>query len=123
MRHVANALLVLTVLAMNGCAVMVAPDLHAVLDRELSAIVGEQARPLTGLSVLAVRRGEVVYHRQFGRRHIDPDLPVNEATLFRVASISKLVTTLGVLRLIEERKLGLDDDAGIRSPNFPATPI
>jgi len=99
---------------MTGCAS---------LDRELSTIVDDPARPLSSLSVLAVRGGEVVYQRQFGRRHIDPDLPLNEATLFRVASISKLVVTLGVLRLVEEKKLDLDVDAGIRNPNFRDTPI
>jgi CubicO group peptidase (beta-lactamase class C family) len=101
-------------LAMTGCAS---------LDRELAAMVDDRARPLASLSVLAVRGGDVVYQRQFGRRHIDPDLPVNEATLYRVASISKLVVTLGALRLVEDGKLGLDVDAGIRNPNFPDTPI
>ena len=112
--NAAHALIALGMLAMTGCAS---------LDRELAAIVDDPERPLTSLSVLAVRGGEVVYQRQFGRRHIDPDLPVNEATLYRVASISKLVTTLGVLRLMEEGKLHLDVDAGIRNPNFPKTPI
>lgn len=47
----------------------------------------------------------------------------------RIASISKLVTTLGVLRLIEAGKLSLDADAGtvlgmpLRNPAFPDTPI
>jgi CubicO group peptidase (beta-lactamase class C family) len=109
-----HALLALGTLAMTGCAS---------LDRELGAMVDDPARPLASLSVLAVRGGEVVYQRQFGRRHIDPDLPVNEATLYRVASISKLVVTLGVLRLVEDGKLELDVDAGIRNPNFPDTPI
>jgi CubicO group peptidase (beta-lactamase class C family) len=47
----------------------------------------------------------------------------------RIASISKLVTTLGVMRLVEARKLDLDADASdllgwrLRNPAFPQTPI
>src|SRR5258707_575943 len=90
-----------------GCAVdpvSSPPSAVATLDRELAAIAADPARPLASLSVLAIRHGEVVYSRQFGRRYISmaglgADKPVDAATLFRIASISKLVTTIGVLRL------------------------
>jgi len=118
-----------------GCAHSpVAESPASGLDRELAAIVADAERPLASLSVLAVRGGKVVYERQFGRRYIDPsgrggDRPANADTLFRVASISKLVTTLGVLRLVEEGKLSLDEDIGdhlgypVRNPAFADTPI
>jgi len=107
---------------------------HAKLDAELSAIVNDAAHPLASLSVLAVRDGKIVYHRQFGHRFIDQKNPVgskpaNEATLYRMASISKLVTTLGVMKLVEDGKLALDTDVSgylgyqLRNPNFPAVPI
>lgn len=47
----------------------------------------------------------------------------------RIASISKLVTTLGVMRLVEEGKLDLDADVStllgwqLRHPQFPQVPI
>ncbi len=47
----------------------------------------------------------------------------------RIASISKLVLAIGVLRLVEQGRLRLDDDASIllgrplRNPAFPARPI
>ena len=56
-------------------------------------------------------------------RKITADDPV------RIASISKLVTTLGVMRLVEAGKLDLDADASdllgwrLRNPAFPQTPI
>lgn len=104
------------------------------LDAELAAIAGDAARPLASLSVLAIRGGRVVYQRQFGSRWIDNanrrnDKPAGPATLYRVASISKLVTTLGVLRLVESGKLSLDRDVGdylgyrVRNPHFPEAPI
>ncbi len=100
------------------------------LDGELRAIADDPAYPLSGISVIAVRGGEVAYEFQHGRRRIDEanpanDRPVDAMTLFRVASISKLVTTLGVLRLVEAGKLDLDRDVSgylgwrLRNPHFP----
>ena len=104
------------------------------LDAELSAIVGDAAHPLASLSVLAMKDGKVVYHRQFGNRYIDPanpasNRPANAATMYRIASISKLVVTLGVMKLVEEGKLAIDADIGdaigyqFRNPHFPDDPI
>ncbi len=120
-----------------GCAaepVPTHPSSFEVLDAELAAIANDEARPLASLSVLAIRDGHVVYQRQSGRRYIDGadrarDKTANEATLYRIASVSKLVTTLGVLRLVEEGKLSLDADVGgylgyrLRNPHFPEVPI
>lgn len=100
------------------------------LDAELASIAADPAYPLAGLSVLAIHGGRVVYEGQFGRRRIDAkdpsrERPVDAKTMYRVASISKLVTTLGVMRLMEEGKLALDRDISdylgfrVRNPHFP----
>jgi CubicO group peptidase (beta-lactamase class C family) len=104
------------------------------LDAELAAIVGDPAHPLASLAVLAIRDGEVVYHRQFGHRWIDNaeparSKPADAQTLYRVASISKLVTALGAMKLVEEGTLALDRDVGeylgypLRNPHFPEATI
>lgn len=101
------------------------------LDGELDAIAANPACLLASLSVLAIRNGRVVYEHQAGRQHIDGagGPPVTRRTMFRIASISKMVTTLGVMRLVEEGKLALDNDVGIylgfplRNPHFPAREI
>jgi CubicO group peptidase (beta-lactamase class C family) len=86
--------------------------------------------PLTGLSVVAIRHGEIVY-RQPGQQApaTAPAEPVDANTLFRVASVSKFVTALGAMKLVEQGKLSLDADIGetlgyrLRNPHFPDTPI
>ena len=104
------------------------------LDAELEAIAADPRAPLASLSVIAIRNGNIAYQRQWGHRFIDARNPANSkaanaATLYRVASISKLVTTLGVLRLVEEGRLSLDADIGtylgyrLRNPHFPEAPI
>jgi CubicO group peptidase (beta-lactamase class C family) len=102
----------------------------APVDRELRALVSGPAAPWAQVSGVAVREGQVVYSGHFGRRFIHPrdrsqDLPVQERTLFRVASISKLVVSVAVMRLVDQGKLDLDADVSevlgwpLRHPQFP----
>ena len=104
------------------------------LSAELASVVSDPQQPLASLSVLAIKHGEVVYQNQFGNRYIDGanaanNLPANADTLYRIASISKLVTTVGVMRLVEAGTLSLDADVSqylgwsLRNPHFPDTPI
>ena len=76
----------------------------------LAAIASDPACQLASLSVLALRAGRPLYQAQFGQRAIAAGLPATADTLYRIASISKLVTTLGVLRLVEAGTLALDTD-------------
>lgn len=104
------------------------------LDQELAAVVARPSHPLASLSTLAVQEGRVVYEGHFGSRWIDPegkgnDRPANRDTMYRIASISKLVTSLGVMKLVEAGKLDLDRDVGeylgwpLRNPHFPEARI
>jgi CubicO group peptidase (beta-lactamase class C family) len=109
------------------------PALKARLDHELAAIAANPACELASVSVLAIRNGRVSYEAQFGQRFIGagglPGKPVDAHTLFRIASISKMMTTLGLMRLVEEGKLALDADVSgylgftLRNPHFPEQPI
>lgn len=97
----------------------------AATDRVLAAIAADPACELASVSVLAIRRGRPLYQAQFGKRSIEKQLPVNADTLFRIASISKMMTTLGLMRLVEDGKLDLDRDVSdylgfaLRNPHFP----
>ena len=130
--HNTRVLLMLAAMAMPSLANAAGPNAaqRMALDRELAAVVNDKSRPLASLSVLAIRNGQVVYQQQFGHRFLDntapeKNLPANDATLYRVASISKLVTTLGVMKLVEDGQLALDTDISdylgfaLRNPHFP----
>jgi len=106
----------------------------AALDRELSAIVNDAKLPLASLSALAIRDGKVVYQGQFGYRVLplqagDKGDLADARTLYRIASISKQVSTVGAMRLVEEGKLDLDADISrylgfaVRNPDFPDSAI
>ncbi|MFC0170330.1 serine hydrolase domain-containing protein [Pseudoduganella danionis] len=103
---------------------------NAALDRELAAVAHDPALPLASLSVLALRAGQVDYSYQTGLRQLDrPATGVGPDTLYRIASISKMVTAMGVMKLIEQHKLDLDTDVSqylgypLRNPGFPEREI
>lgn len=100
---------------------------HA-LDRVLTQ--GE-VRPLAAIAAVRLRHGRVAYsyYGGFARRTSDGPIPVGPQTLFRIASISKVVTTIGLMELVEQGKVDLDHNASdylgfkLRNPDFPQTPI
>lgn len=99
------------------------------VDAALSQIVNDPVCPLASLSTAVVRDGKIVYLKQIGYRWIDNANPQNSKpadakTLYRIASISKLITALGVMKLVDEGKLDLDTDVStylgfrLRNPHF-----
>ncbi|HYE52941.1 MAG TPA: serine hydrolase domain-containing protein [Azospirillaceae bacterium] len=107
---------------------------RAELDRLVAAMPADPAHPVSGLAVVAVRDGRVVYEAAAGRAVIDPLDPARERpftadTRVRVASISKVPVALAALSLAEEGRLDLDRDAGeylgfaLRNPAFPDRPV
>lgn len=109
--------------------VPLAASARQALDAGLRAIVDDAARPLPSLGVIAVRDGQPVYEAHFGRRSIEQGLPADEHTLYRVASISKLVVAIAVMQLVERGHLDLEADVGpllggtLRHPAHPGQPI
>jgi CubicO group peptidase (beta-lactamase class C family) len=101
----------------------------AELNETLAAILGDPTLPLASLSVAALKRGKLVYTHALGLQHIGKNLPATPDTLYRIASISKLVTTLGAMTLVDNGKLDLDRDIGdylgypLRNPHFPSAQI
>ncbi len=65
---------------------------------------------IPGLSVAVIDQGRIVWAQGFGWRDVGKRLPVDTDTQFQVASISKPVTALAVLRLKESGRLDLDKD-------------
>jgi CubicO group peptidase (beta-lactamase class C family) len=67
------------------------------------------AHALPGLAVGIVHDGELVYSRTFGYADIDEKTPVTNDTVFRIMSISKTFTAIGIMQLWEQGKFELDD--------------
>ena len=62
-----------------------------------------------GLAVALVHRGQVAWARGYGLADRAAREPVMASTRFQAASLSKPVTAWGVLRLVEQGRIGLDE--------------
>lgn len=64
---------------------------------------------IPGVVCLVWRRGELVQLDTFGLRNIEARLPVERDTIFRIASMSKPVTTAAASRLVEQGAMRLPE--------------
>jgi CubicO group peptidase (beta-lactamase class C family) len=65
---------------------------------------------INGVSIAVVHKYKIEWARGYGFADISEKRLVTESTLFQAASISKSLNSLGVLKLVQEKKLDLDAD-------------
>ena len=98
-------------------------------DRRLAQFVDEliaremAAEQIPGAAFVFVRDGRVIYSKGYGVANADTGRRVDEDTIWRVGSISKTFTSVGVLRLAQEGRISLQSDANLYLRRFqiPAT--
>ena len=79
------------------------------LDAQLAAAVARGDVP--GLVVMAATRNHVIYRGAFGKADVGQAHPMTMDALFRIASMTKPVTSVAAMQLYEQRRFGLDDPA------------
>jgi CubicO group peptidase (beta-lactamase class C family) len=73
---------------------------------------------LSGAVTVVWQAGEVLQVDEIGLRDVDAGLPMRRDAVFRIASMSKPVTTAAAMTLLEEGKLRLDDPIARWLPEF-----
>jgi methyl acetate hydrolase len=86
------------------------------IDAALQAKVS--AKEIPGIVAMAANEQSVVYERAFGLRNISAATPMSTDTVFRIASMVKLLTSVAALQLVERGKLKLDEPAGNIDPSL-----
>jgi len=71
-----------------------------------------------GIVALIVDRNGVIYHEAFGKQDVGKNIPMGKDTIFRIASMTKAITSMGVMMLVEEGKIHLDDDSAKYVPSM-----
>ncbi len=77
-----------------------------------------------GAQVVAYNDGEIIKYN-YGYSSFSKGTLVQDETIFRIASIAKIVIAMAAMKVIEDGKLNLDDDIGdilgypVRNPYFP----
>ncbi len=85
----------------------VEPPRMAAVDAVLSRYV--EGGRLAGVVALVSKRGQIVHLGANGRRRVDAPNPILATDRFRIASMTKPVTSVAALILLERGKLSLDD--------------
>ena len=89
--------------------------------RRIAAILAPLvSRQEPGLAVLVRLNSKSVFKRGYGSRDLRSGAPIDAHTNFRLASCSKQFTAMGVLLLVHDGKLRLDETLADVFPQFPA---
>ncbi|MBO0320736.1 beta-lactamase family protein [Muricauda sp. CAU 1633] len=113
--------------AANGNARTFTIDLTTdfpLLDERIASFM--EAQNVPGVQVAITKNEKLVYQKSFGWSDVENEIPVNNGSLFRIASISKPLTAIGIYILREQGKLGLGNkvfgDDGILGNTYGTPP-
>ena len=73
---------------------------------------------LPGLLTLVHRGGELVHTGMSGHMDLERQKPMRQDAIFRIYSMSKPITAVALMMLVEEGMLGLDDDVATHIPSW-----
>lgn len=126
-----RALAVSTLLACITAPLLVAEVIgplepYAAVAESVSQLVRHEARDkqLPAVSVALVEGGRIVWARGFGHAELKTSRPASAATVYRVGSVSKLLTDIAVMQLVEQGKVKLDAPVSQYLPEFrPQNPF
>ena len=71
-----------------------------------------------GMSVAVARNGQIAYQQEFGFADLEKKQPLRKDTIYRVFSMTKPVTGVAVMMLLEEGRFVLDDPVSKYMPCF-----
>ncbi|MEO6710013.1 MAG: serine hydrolase domain-containing protein [Planctomycetota bacterium] len=93
------------------------PDLTQKIDALAASCLAQPGG--VGLSIAVGQRGKILLAKGYGKADAELDAPANEQTMFRIGSVTKQFTAALVMRLVEQKKLLLQDDLSKYVPEFP----
>lgn len=100
-------------------------DYAAIATRLESAIHQEmEDKQLPAFSIALVDGNQIVWAQGFGYQDPDQKLPATAHTVYRVGSVSKLFTDIGIMQMVEAGKINLDAPVSQYIPDFhPKNPF
>jgi CubicO group peptidase (beta-lactamase class C family) len=91
------------------------------IDEVFSAYVENEK--MAGSVILVARKGKVGYFKAFGQRDIAAGAPMKKDVIFRIASQTKAIISVGIMILQEEGKLLIQDPLSQYIPAFKETTV
>jgi methyl acetate hydrolase len=77
-----------------------------------------QQGTVPGVVAIVASKNQILYHSAFGLQDVGKNKPMQKESIFRIASMTKPVTSAAILMLVEQGKLRLDDPVSKYLPEF-----
>ena len=80
---------------------------------------------LVGMNILYTDKDHIIDQKYFGKMDIENDVDTKANTIYRIASISKVIVALGIMKLYDEGKVDIYEDVSkylgfkLRNPHYP----
>ncbi|MBY8998486.1 MAG: serine hydrolase [Candidatus Thorarchaeota archaeon] len=126
---IALSALVLSSIFITGLLLQSDPAQHALntLDLNIQAVMNEEHIP--GVAACAVKNGAVEWMGTYGYANLEQNISVTSNIIFMLGSVSKIVTGIAFMQLVEIGHIDLDDDINdflpfdVVHPDHPETTI
>ncbi|MGW8123103.1 serine hydrolase domain-containing protein [Roseivirga echinicomitans] len=101
---------------LNPESIGVSPEKLAEIDQLILKAIAEEKLP--GGTFLLAKNGQIVYDKSFGYRTSEKVKAYQNNDIYRIASMTKAITTVSIMQLYEQGKIGLDDPVYNYIPSF-----
>ena len=96
------------------------PEILSGIDKLANKAIDGKMAP--GIQVLVARKGKIIYQKSFGYQTYDKDDKITNATIYDVASVTKMISTLpNVMQMYDKKKINLDTNLATMLPFFANT--
>jgi CubicO group peptidase (beta-lactamase class C family) len=111
----------LALLVIATCGLCVGAGAQDGQSAKVDAAVEAQrkAQKIPGVSLAVCRDGKIVKASGYGLANVELDVPVTPETIFQTGSVGKQFTSMAVMMLVDEGKIGLDDHLTKYIPESP----
>lgn len=91
------------------------------IDQEIDDYLKETIKinQIPGSAVAVIKDGKTIYEQYYGKSSLEANTLVDENSIFRLYSTTKIISTVGVFQLIEKSKLSLEDKISKYLVNIP----
>ncbi len=114
------ALISLAVLVRAAGAAPAPPAADEALAAKIDAVMSAVYKPdQPGAAVIVRRNGQTLFRKGYGLANLELGVPVAPDMVFRLGSITKQFTSVAVLLLAQEGKIGLQDEITKFLPDYP----
>lgn len=103
-----------------GCQILNAQDYQKAIDKARFLIRQHKNQTkIPGIQVALMVDDSLIWSEGFGYSNLNGEVPIDLTTKFRIASVSKSVTSVALGKMIEQKEIDIDKDINTYLPEFP----